>query len=192
GSAAFTHAGWPFGADTDNYAVRLRASQYFPLWFDHVLNFRGMAGMVKEYGDSDRVPIFDREFLGGPRTVRAFKYRKVGPKDEDHEPVGGRSCATATAEYTMPVVKMVRLAVFYDVGIVWQDVFEKAEVKTAVDGEEEETPLVGDGVLCDGYGIGVRLDIPQFPIQLDYAWPINSDEYLGHHGRFSFTIGYTY
>ena len=182
GSAAFTLAGGPFGADTDNYAVRLRASQYFPLWFDHVLNFRGMAGMVKEYGDSDRVPIFDREFMGGPRTVRAFKYRKVGPKDEDHEAVGGRSAATATAEYTMPVVKMVRLAAFYDVGVVWQDLFEK----------DEESPLVGDGEVCDGYGIGIRLDIPQFPIQLDYAWPINTDDYLGNHGRFSFNIGYTY
>ena len=182
GSAAFTLAGGPFGADTDNYAVRLRASQYFPLWFDHVLNFRGMAGMVQEYGDSDRVPIFDREFMGGPRTVRAFKYRKVGPKDEDHEPVGGRSCATATAEYTMPVVKMIRFAAFYDIGVVWQDVFE----------EDDENPLVGDGVVCDGYGIGIRLDIPQFPIQLDYAWPINTDDYLGNHGRFSFNIGYTY
>ena len=182
GSAAFTLAGGPFGADTDNYGFRLRASQYIPLWFDHVLNFRGVAGMVKEYGDSDRVPIFDREFMGGPRNVRAFKYRKVGPKDEDHEAVGGRSSATATAEYTLPVVKMVRFAVFYDVGVVWQDLFEK----------DDENPLVGDGVVCDGYGIGVRLDIPQFPIQLDYAWPINTDDYLRTSGRFSFNIGYTY
>ncbi|MBR4189279.1 MAG: outer membrane protein assembly factor BamA [Kiritimatiellae bacterium] len=182
GSAAATLAGGPFGADTDNYAFRLRASQYIPLWFGHVLNFRGMAGMVKEYGDSDRVPIFDREFLGGPRSVRAFKYRKLGPKDEDHEAVGGRSAATATAEYTLPIVKMVRFALFYDVGVVWQDVFEK----------DEENPLVGDGEVCDGYGIGIRFDLPQFPIQLDYAWPINTDDYLGTSGRFSFNIGYTY
>ena len=153
-----------------------------PLWFGHVLNIRGMAGMVKEYGDSDRVPIFDREFLGGPRTVRAFKYRKLGPKDEDHEAIGGRSAATATVEYTMPVVKMIRFAAFYDVGVVWQDVFEK----------DDDNPAVGDGEVCDGYGIGVRLDIPQFPIQLDYAWPINTDDYLSDSGRFSFNIGYTY
>lgn len=182
GSAAATLAGGPFGADTDNYAFRLRASQYVPLWFDHVLNIRGMAGMVKEYGDSDRVPIFDREFLGGPRTVRAFKYRKLGPKDEDHEAIGGRSAATATVEYTMPVVKMIRFAAFYDVGVVWQDVFEK----------DDDNPAVGDGEVCDGYGIGVRLDIPQFPIQLDYAWPIHTDDYLSDSGRFSFNIGYTY
>ena len=82
----------------------------------------------------------------------------------------------------MPIVKMVRFAVFYDVGVVWQDIFEK----------DEETPLVGDGEVCDGYGIGIRLDIPQFPIQLDYAWPIKTDDYLSDSGRFSFNIGYTY
>ena len=46
--------------------------------------------------------------------------------------------------------------------------------------------------LCDGYGLGVRFDFPSFPIQLDYAWPINTDETLSDSGRFSFSIGYTY
>ena len=138
--------------------------------------------MIEEYGDSDRVPIFDRLFMGGPRTVRAFKYRKVGPKDADHEALGGRSAATLTAEYTVPVWEKIRFAFFYDAGIVWQDLFE----------EDAENPAVGDGVFCAGYGLGVRFDFPGFPIQLDYAWPINVDDYLGDSGRFSFTIGYTY
>ena len=182
GSASATLAGGPFGADEDSYQFQLRGARYFPLWFDHVLCLRGWSSLIHEYGDSDRVPIFDRLFAGGPRTVRAFKYRKVGPKDEDEEALGGRSAATLTAEYTLPVVEKVRLAFFYDGGIVWQDVFEK----------DEESPEVGDGVYCDGYGLGVRFDFPGFPIQLDYAWPINTDDYLGDSGRFSFTIGYTY
>ena len=140
--------------------------------------------MIQEYGDSDRVPIFDRLFAGGPRTVRAFKYRKVGPKDENKEPLGGRSAATVTAEYTLPVVEKIRFAVFYDAGIVWQDIYEKDL--------DEEDLAVGDGVFCDGYGLGVRFDFPGFPIQLDYAWPINVDDILSDSGRFSFTIGYTY
>ena len=182
GSASATLAGGVFGGDTDTYQFQLRASQFVPLWFDHVLNLRGWTSMIHEYGDSDRVPIFDRVFMGGPRTVRAFKFRKVGPKDENEESLGGRSAAFASAEYTLPVVEKVRLAFFYDAGIVWQDLYEK----------DEENPEVGDGVFCDGYGLGLRLDFPQFPIQLDYAWPINTDEVTGDSGRFSFTIGYTY
>jgi outer membrane protein insertion porin family len=182
GSASATLAGGPFGGETDTYQFQLRASQFVPLWFDHVLNLRGWTSMINEYGDSDRVPIFDRLFAGGPRTVRAFRYRKVGPKDEDDEPIGGRSAATASAEYTLPIVEKVRLAAFYDVGVVWQDLFDK----------DLEHPAVGDGVVCDGYGIGVRFDFPMFPIQLDYAWPLNTDEVTGDGGRFSFFIGYTY
>jgi len=182
GAVSATLAGGPFGGETDTYQFQLRAAQYVPLWFDHVFCLRGWTSMIREYGDSDRVPIFDRLFMGGPRTVRAFKFRKVGPKDEDNEPIGGRSAATVTAEYTVPLVDKVRLALFYDAGIVWQDLFE----------EDEENPAVGDGVFCDGYGLGVRFDFPQFPIQLDYAWPINTDEVLSDSGRFSFTIGYTY
>jgi outer membrane protein insertion porin family len=182
GSASATLAGGPFGGETDTYQFTLRASQYIPLWFDHVLNLRGWTSMVEEYGDSDRVPIFDRLFVGGPRTVRAFKYREVGPKDETEEPIGGRSAAYATVEYTLPVVDKVRFALFYDVGVVWQDLFE----------EDLDNPAVGDGIVCDGYGLGVRFDFPGFPIQLDYAWPINTDDVTPDKGRFSFSIGYTY
>ncbi len=108
--------------------------------------------------------------------------RQVGPKDEDAEPIGGRSAAYGTVEYTLPVVERVRFALFYDVGVVWRDVYK----------EDTENPIVGDGVVSDGYGVGVRLDFPQFPIQLDYAWPIKTDELLDDGGRFSFSIGYTY
>lgn len=182
GSAAATLAGGPFGGESDTYQFTLRASQYVPLWFDHVLNFRGWTSMIKEYGDSERVPLFDRLFVGGPRTVRAFKYRKVGPKDETEEPIGGRSAATATVEYTLPVVDKVRLAFFYDVGVVWQDLYEKDLANEAM----------GDGVIFDGYGLGVRFDFPGFPIQLDYAWPRDMDDVTSDKGRFSFSIGYSY
>ncbi|MDY0149226.1 MAG: outer membrane protein assembly factor BamA [Kiritimatiellia bacterium] len=182
GSVAATLAGGPFGGESDTYQFTLRASQYVPLWFDHVLNVRGWTSMIKEYGDSDRVPLFDRLFVGGPRTVRAFKYRKVGPKDETEEPIGGRSAAYATVEYTLPVVEKVRLAFFYDVGIVWLDLYE----------ENGANEVIGDGDVFDGYGLGVRFDFPGFPIQLDYAWPMNTDEVTSDKGRFSFSIGYSY
>ncbi len=182
GSASATLAGGPFGGETDTYQFQLRASQFVPLWFSHVLNLRGWTSVIEEYGDTDHVPLFDRLFMGGPRTVRAFKFREVGPKDDTEEPIGGRSAAYGTVEYTIPVVEKVRLALFYDVGVVWLDIFE----------ENLEEPAVGDGVVCDGWGLGVRFDFPSFPIQLDYAWPINTDETLSDSGRFSFSIGYTY
>ena len=184
GVLAGSLAGGPLGADTDHYGFHASASQYIPLWFEHVLNIRGGARMVKEFGDSDRVPIFDRMFLGGPMSVRAFKNRKLGPKDEEGEARGGRSSANVTVEYTFPILAWLRGAFFYDGGLVWQGLFQEED--------NPDIPVVGDGYWSDGYGCGIRLDFPGFPLQFDYAWPINHDEGLPDSGRFSFNIGYNF
>lgn len=55
-----------------------------------------------------------------------------------------------------------------------------------------DVPVVGDGYWCDGVGVGIRLDFPGFPLQLDYGWPIKHDERLPNSGRISFNIGYNF
>lgn len=175
-SISATVAGGPLGAETDIYGFQARTSQFFPLWFDHVFNLRGWSAVVEEYGGSDRVPIFDRLFLGGPRNLRGFKFRDVGPKDETGEPIGGQTALYGTAEYTIPVAEKVRIAVFYDAGLV-----------------DAEPYTVDFADLNTDIGFGVRFDFPGFPIQLDYAWPIEADEYNDKSsGRFSFWLGYVY
>ncbi len=176
-SASLEVAGGPFGADVNNYNVELRGSQYFPLWYGHVLSFRGIAAVVEEFGSSDRVPIFDRLFLGGMRDVRGFRLRDVGPKDENQEPIGGRSSAFASAEYTVPVFAMpMRLAGFYDIGMVWEDAYE-----------------FRFNDLNSSVGLGIRFDFPQFPLRFDYAWPLETDEFNDRRSaRFSFMLGHVY
>lgn len=170
-----TLAGGPLGADTDWYKLELRSSQYVPLWFGHVFLLRGHVGFMEEYGDATSVPLFDRFFLGGLYTVRAFRYRHIGPADEDGEPLGGRSMAFASAEYTVPVYKMVRLAAFVDGGMVWEDPFEL------------------DLHWNSGYGVGIRLDIPMMPLRIDYAWQIDADDYNeDDNGRFNIMFGYPF
>ena len=43
---------------------------------------------------------------------------------------------------------------------------------------------------CWTYGIGLRIDIPGFPIRLDYAMPIKKDSTLTRDEHFSFWIGF--
>ena len=166
------------GGDTDDYTLQGRTAQYFPLWFDHVLSFRGQMEVVNPYDGEDRVPLFDRLFLGGPQTLRGFKFRNVGPTDglPNNEPIGGDSLAFASMEYTIPIISKVRIASFYDVGMIYPDsyYFNLHHVNSDV-------------------GLGIRLDFPGFPIQLDYAWPIHADAWNDSpSGRFSFSIGYVY
>ena len=168
-------AGGPLGGDTQIYGFEGQASQYIPVWFDHVLNLKGWMSFVDNWGDSDHVPIFDRLFLGGARTLRGFKYRDVGPKDENGESIGGSSAWYATVEYGIPIVDKFRVAVFYDVGMVYEDAFN-------VEFSDPNSDV----------GVGLRVDFPGFPLRLDYAWPLQTDEFNDRSsGRFQFTIGYS-
>jgi len=170
-------AGGPLGAETDIYGAKIRSGQYWKLIGNTVLNLRGQVESVDYFGDSEFVPIFDRLFLGGPNTLRGFEFRDVGPKDINDEPTGGRSSAYATLEYTVPIWSKVRGAAFYDWGVVNRDSLDF------------DTSLYNDN-----WGVGIRLDLPGFPLHLDYAWPITYYEDQGQDGkgRFNFQIGHSF
>jgi len=169
-------AGGPLGAETDIYGAKIRSTQYWPLIGGTVLNLRGQIEAVDYYGDTDHVPLFDRLFLGGSYTLRGYEYRDVGPKDVNGEPIGGNSSAYATLEYTVPIWSKVRAAVFYDWGVV------------NLDSLDFDTSSYNDN-----WGLGIRLDLPGFPLNLDYAWPITYDEkWHDGKGRFNFLIGHSF
>ncbi len=172
---AATLSGGPFGADVDMYRLDVQSSQFIPLWFDHVFILRGWTSVVDHYGKSEWVRIFDRLFLGGPRSLRGFKYRQVGPKDDTGEPLGGNTSAFGSGEYEIPIWKYLRIGAYYDLGMAWTDAFFY------------NTDYNSD------VGLGLRIDIPGFPLRLDYAWPLKADEWNDRSsGLFSFMIGYMY
>lgn len=164
------------GGDTNYYKLTGSASIYFPLFWEHVLRLGAQGGIVEQYGSSDRVPIFERFFLGGATTIRGFEYRSISPRDERGEPIGGKTMTMATAEYTFPLITRVRGAMFFDIGGVFPEAgqFEPNQLDAAV-------------------GVGIRLNLPIGPIQVDYGWPvITDDNNKDEHGRFSFTMGSTF
>jgi outer membrane protein insertion porin family len=178
-------AGGPLGGETDIFGVRVRATQYWALVWNMIFNLRGQIESVEAYGDSKAsagtygagVPIFDRLFLGGSYTLRGYEYRDVGPTDPaTGDPVGGNSSAYWTAELTYPIWNKIRGAVFYDWGFVNVDSWD-----------------FNTSNYTDDWGIGLRLDLPGFPLNLDYAWPIHYDpQFLEGNGRFNFLIGHTF
>lgn len=176
-----TVMGGPLGFDTEIYDLEAGGTVYFPLWWQHVLSLRARAEVVDTYGSQEAVPLSERLFAGGAQTVRGFRYRWVGPKAERADgsgvvrPDGGQSLAIATAEYTVPIpgIPKFRFATFYDVGNVWYDPYEFNTSEYAA-----------------GAGIGLRLDIPGFPIRFDYAWPIKKDDPRSQRESWSFWIGY--
>ena len=161
------------GGDVGVWGFHAEGQQFFRMPGDLVLALEGSVRTVDTLG-SDRVPIFERLFLGGANNLRGFKYREAGPKDSTGEPIGGKTAAYATAELTFPIIQdgdnpKLRGAVFYDIGAVSGN----------VDGD---------------VGVGLRLYIiPRSPIRLDYGFPVQKDKFNeSSSGRFNFNIGYRF
>ena len=183
-------AGGPFGADTDFYQVELASKHYFKgLAEGHILEVQGQIGVIEEYGDTDRVPLFDRNFLGGLYSLRGFRFREVGPRDDRDEPIGGRTSWFASAEYSVPIIERFRLAVFYDIGMVYQDAFSFSTDYEYRD--NSNTLRTGStSTYNDNIGIGMRLNLPIGPLRLDYGIPLTSDPENDGGGRFNFGVGW--
>lgn len=180
--SVFGEVSGPFtGSDNRVYRLGAETRTWIPLWLGHVLSLSARGESVDTYGNQDQVKIGDRLFLGGGRTVRGFRYRDIGTKvlpDEGtsgrrYHPVGGLSMAMASAEYTIPIAKVLRLAAFYDVGGVWSDSFD-----------------VDLDSLAHSTGMGIRFDFPGFPIRIDYAKPLRYDDDYTRGERFVLWIGF--
>lgn len=173
----FSVAGTALGGDVDTIGLTLQGQKYWNLAWDSILSLNGELAFVD--ATSGEVPIFDRLFLGGGRTLRGFEFRDVGPRDPvTGEVIGGQSLGFLSAEYTIPVIDNVRAAVFYDMGYV-------------NDGSWDPSP----SDLYHDFGVGVRLKLPisPVPIALDYAFPIDSpDPAADKGGQFNFYLNYQY
>src|ERR1700677_2125205 len=145
-------AGGPLLGQTNIYKFQVDAQKYILLPYDMILTIAGATGVVDYYGNSQEVPLFDRFFIGGSRSVRGFNNRDIGPVDDNNEPLGGDTMAYSNLELTFPIMDRVRGAVFNDIGFNDPDPFHYT------DAWQE---------LCAAAGIGLRLNLPIGPLRLD-------------------------
>ena len=177
--------------DNEYYKIGISHRHYFSPWKgvvsgdswlkQHVFMVGLRAETIDGFGSNDYVPIYNRMFLGGPKSIRGIEYRYVSPyikkanSRSDYIPWGGQTLFCMNFEYTVPIVKMIRLAVFSDLGSVGEDDFD----------------LDFSDTFAWSVGLGVRLDIPMFPIRLDFATPIEKPDHCEEE-VFSFSVGYDF
>lgn len=174
-SLSFQLAGGILGAQTDYFQIDTHAARWFPLCdtYDQVLLVSGRVGSIMPYGDSTRIPLAERYFLGGPNNVRGFEFKKVGPKDSQGEALGGNSRVFVTSEYSLQFFDPVRFAIFYDGGFVNKDDFDFT---------------LSD--YHDGWGVGVRIFMMGSLLRFDYAFPIRGERsVIDRSGHFHFSAG---
>ncbi len=169
-----TYSGGFLGGDVDTYSLSLSGQKYWKMPFNTIFSLQGELSSVDT--SEDRVPIFERQFLGGANNLRGFEYRDVGPKDENGEPIGGNTLGWISAELTFPIVAKIRGAVFVDAGFVNPESWDYSFSDYNAD-----------------VGLGVRVNLPVVgPVKIDYGIPVTTDDQNDEGGQFQFSVDYKF
>jgi outer membrane protein insertion porin family len=92
--------------------------------------------------------------------------------------LGGEAMLISNVEVTFPLFKkLIKGAVFYDVGNVW----EEASLE-GVWGAKD------DAGFKMGAGLGVRVKTPIGPVKLDYGYPLSNNYDDKKEGQFYFSV----
>ncbi len=179
---ATEYAGGFLQGDKDFIKCTLDSNWFFNPVGKIILDLSFVTGWVESFGDSERVPIYERFYAGGGESIRGYEERRVGPKGVNGDPIGGRLLGLGNIEVTFPLVQneekdrsIIKGAVFCDSGYVWAD--------------------PGDfdlGDLHTGVGVGVRINTPIGPVRLDYGYPLDIDPGEEKKGRVHFRMGSTF
>ncbi|MBF0570420.1 MAG: outer membrane protein assembly factor BamA [Candidatus Omnitrophica bacterium] len=169
-------AGGPLGGDKNFYRVQTSGQYYYPLKINGVttvLEVSGRTGIVQSYPDTPDVPIFERYFAGGQDSIRGYDERTVGPLDPNtNDAVGGDAILLGSVEYTVPIIEIIKGAIFFDTGNVWDKVRN-----------------YGTGGVKSGTGVGLRVKTPIGPIKLDYGIPLDTEPGQSNKsGKFYFSV----
>lgn len=170
-------AGGPLGGKDQNYSLEFRGAQYFPLFETQaqVLALLMRGGVIQGWGDSTDVPYYSKFYLGGPTSLRGYEFREVSPRDSLNQPIGGKSYAFFSAEYSADIVSPIRFALFYDAGFVNKGAYDFSPAKYA-----------------DNFGIGLRLSVAGSPLSLDFGIPLTSEKSARKGNQFNFSFGTRY
>lgn len=110
---------------------------------------------VIQSNDYPRVPITQRFFAGGDRSVRGFSYKDISPKNSEGEAVGGRFLEVASIEYNYRFLDRWSGAIFTDAGRAFNNYSDGYSV---------------------GAGVGLRWQSPVGPFRIDIAAPIDDPD----------------
>lgn len=154
------YAGGPLQGDSQFTKVEGSTSWFFPMPFKTTFHVKGAAGQVFE-NETDKLPVYERFYLGGLNSIRGFEYGKVSPIDpESGERIGGDKMWYTNTEVIFPLLETqgVMGVVFYDAGQVLDDNEEFFEFNESIK---------------QAAGVGIRWLSPMGPLRL--VWGYNLD-----------------
>lgn len=133
------------------------------------LIYRYKASFYKVW-DEGYLPINQRIYLGGIRSIRGFESRTVSPKNQWGDEVGGIIAFANSVELSFPLIDRIKLrgSVFFDYGMIGRKNLDEIKRMST--------------------GIGIEWITPIGPLQLVFAKPLN-DKKGDDTNSFEFNLG---
>jgi outer membrane protein insertion porin family len=110
-------AGGILGGSVNYFRPDAEFIWYIPHTRKTALGVRAQASYIREYGDTQKLPLYQRFFLGGETQIRGYNLRTVGPIDiENNRALGGNKMVLFNAEYYIDIGGPLRFLFFFDAG----------------------------------------------------------------------------
>ena len=177
-STAVEYAGL-FAGNTDFIKYNATAKSWIPFWKSTYFAAKANYGLLHLIDAGDDLVVEERFFLGGPNTLRGFRYRRVGPRrptdSGGYVIIGGVHQVLASLDFVVPLSKTVGLkaVAFFDIG----NAFDKNEFS------------LNPSNLRKDAGFGLRWMSPLGPMKLDIGFPIGERLRDEEKYEVQFTIG---
>lgn len=148
------------GGDLKFFKNRTKFNAYQGLreYIDYDLILRYKAEFQKAW-DNGYLPINEKIYLGGIRSIRGFESRSVSPKNQWKDEIGGEISFNNSFELSFPLIDRIKMRglLFFDYG------------------------MIGSGNQIDqikrySYGTGIEWTTPIGPLQLIFAKPLNKQD----------------
>jgi len=163
------------GKDLAFVVTRATPSFYVP--FDPPLLRRSVLATRLSLGTidgakRDQVPADKRFYAGGGGSIRGYEYQRVGPLDDEDEPLGGRSLFEVGTELRLRITESFGIVGFFEGGNVYNSIYPDF-----------------DDVIRWGTGGGLRYYSPVGPFRIDIGTPVNGRDGIDDPVQFYISLG---
>jgi len=134
-----------------------------------VLATRVQGGIISGLSTAS-IPATERYYLGGANSIRGYKYKTLGPIDNNNDPLGGRSYFATNIELRLQ---------YKDYGAI--PFFDFGNVKDKI--------LPDDVAIRKSVGLGLAYFTIVGPLRLDVALPLDKRKKIDHPFEAYFRIG---
>lgn len=176
-------AGGILGGDFNYVRPEVGFSVFYPLTRRYILAANVEGGWIRPFNGS-QIPLYDRYFLGGERSLRGFSYYSVVPRKANGDffltpngsRMGGDRYLQLNLEYQVKLGGPLKFILFADIGNTWH--------------EQQGWQL---GLLRYSAGAELRITLPIFQAPLRFIYGVNLKPFPDEKRTdFQFSIGSTF